>query len=99
MKWKYNDYRPEGFECWSATWGKNPHRQCQLSVAHLDANRYTVRWYDQKGLVDIKIGIEAENWDKAKKDAIAIVQNTFESRAGYWRDMLEGFKKWSSAED
>ena len=99
MKWEYNDYRPEGFECWSAIWGKNPRRQCKLSIAHLNENRYTVWWYDQRGLVDIKIGIEAENWDKAKQDAIAIVRNTFESRVGYQRDMLEGFKKWSNAEE
>lgn len=98
MKWEYNDYRPEGFECWSAVWGKNPRRQCKISVANIGENRYTVWWYDQRGLTDIKTHIEADSWDEAKKSAIAIVQNTFNNRAGYWRDMSDGFAKWVESE-
>ena len=98
MKWEYNDYRPAGFECWSAVWGKNPCRQCKISIANIGENRYTVWWYDQRGLTDIKTHIEANDWDEAKKSAIAIVQNTFNSRAGYWRDMANGFTKWVESE-
>lgn len=98
MKWEYTDYRPEGFECWSAVWGKNPRRQCKISVVNIGENRYTVWWYDQRGLTDIKTHIEANSWDDAKKSAIAIVKNTFNSRAGYWRDMTDGFAKWAESE-
>lgn len=98
MKWEYTDYRPEGFECWSAVWGKNPRHQCKISVANIGEKRYTVWWYDQRGLTDIKTHIDANNWDDAKKSAIAIVQNTFNSRAGYWRDMADGFAKWVESE-
>ena len=99
MKWEYKDYRPEGFECWSATWGKPTNKnRCELHVTKIGEKRYTVRWY-QREITDIKVHIDAEDFEEAKKTAIVIVQNTLNSRAGYWRDMADGFKKWSEVAD
>lgn len=97
IKWEYHDYRPEGFECWTADWGKNPSNQCQLSVAKIGENRYTVWWYD-RGITDIKKHIDADSWEDAKASAIAIVLNTLDRRAKYWRDMKIGFTNWISEE-
>lgn len=99
MKWEYHDYRPEGFECWSAIWGKPTNKnKCEVSVAKIGENRYTVWWYD-RGFTDIKTHIEAKDFEEAKKTALVIIQNTLNSRAGFWRDMAEGFKKWSEVAD
>ena len=54
MKWEYNDYRPEGFECWSAKWGKD----YELSVYQIGENRYSIGWY-YKGCRVIKEYIDA----------------------------------------
>lgn len=93
MKWEHNDYRPEGFECWSADWGK----YYQLSVTQIGEKRYTVRWY-HRGITDIKEHINAENWDEAKAAAIALVKRFFAQRAEYWRDMKIGFTNWVEEE-
>lgn len=99
-EWKYHDYRPEGFESWSAIWGSttNERKRCELCVAKIGENRYTVWWYD-RGFTDIKTHIDAADFEEAKKTAIVIVQNTLNSRAGFWRDMSDGFKKWSEGLD
>ena len=99
MKWTYHDYRPEGFESWSAIWGKPTSKnKCELSVAKISGKRYTIWWYD-RGITDIKTHIEAENFEEAKKTAIVIVQDTLNRRASFWEDMAEGFKKWSEVTD
>ena len=95
MEWTYHDYRPDGFECWSAIWGKPTSKnKCELSVAKIGEKRYTIRWYDRE-ITDIKTHIDAENFEEAKKIAITIVQNTLNRRANYWASMAEGFKKWA----
>ena len=99
MEWTYHDYRPDGFECWSAIWGKPTSKnKCEVSVAKIGENRYTVWWYD-RDITDIKTHINAENFEEAKKTAITIIQNTLNRRANFWRDMAEGFKKWSEVAD
>ena len=93
MKWEYNDYRPEGFECWSAIWGKNPRRQCKICVAKIGENRYTVWWYD-RGFTDIKVHINAEDFEAAKERAVEIVRQTLAKRANYWQLMLDKYNQW-----
>lgn len=94
MKWEYHDYRPEGFECWHAYWRKPSNKKkCELSVAKIGENRYTVWWYD-RGMTDIKTHIDAENFEEAKAQAIQIVQETLTKRANYWKAMLNGYNKW-----
>lgn len=90
MEWEYKDYRPEGFECYSASWGKH----YSLSVSKLGEYRYTVRWY-YKGMTEIKEHIDAQNWDEAKYSAISIVSGYFDRQAKYWRDMKIGFANWT----
>ena len=99
MKWEYKDYRPQGFESWSAMWGKPTNKnKCELVVAKIGENKYTVWWYS-KGITDIKTHIEAKDFDEAKETAIVIVQNTLNSRAGYWRDMANFYTKWVERKD
>lgn len=99
MEWTYHDYRPEGFECWSAIWGKPTSKnKCELSVAKIGEKRYTIWWYD-RGITDIKTHIDAESFEEAKKIAIITVQNTLNRRVNYWTSMAEGFKKWSEVAD
>ena len=94
MKWEYVDYRPQGFECWHAYWGKPTNKnKCELSVAKIGDKRYTVRWYD-RDITDIKVHIDAENFEDAKEQAIKIVRNTLTKRANYWQAMLDGYNKW-----
>ena len=94
MKWEYHDYRPEGFECWSAIWGKPTNRnKCELSVAKIGENRYTVWWYD-RGFTDIKVHINAEDFENAKKRAVEIVRRTLTKRANYWQLMLDKYNQW-----
>ena len=90
MEWKYHDYRPEGFECWDAAWGKS----YSLSVSKIGECRYTVRWY-YKGMTEIKEHIDAQNFEEAKASAISIVKNYFDRQAKYWRDMKIGFANWT----
>ena len=89
IKWEYKDYRPQGFECWEAAWGKN----YSIGVSHLGGTRYTVRWY-YKGMTEIKEHIDVQNWDEAKSSAISIIKNYFDRQAKYWRDMKTGFANW-----
>jgi hypothetical protein len=94
MEWIYHDYRPEGFESWSAVWGKlTSKNKCELSVAKIGEKKYTIWWYD-RGFTDIKTHIKAENFEDAKERAIKIVQNTLTKRANYWQAMLDGYNKW-----
>lgn len=94
MEWVYHDYRPEGFESWSAIWGKPTSKnKCELSVAKIGEKRYTVWWYD-RGITDIKVHIDAKNFEDAKEQAIEIVRNTLARRVNYWQAMLDGYNKW-----
>ncbi len=90
IEWEYHDYRPEGFECYKAKWGKF----YSLSVAQIGENRYTVWWY-YKGMTEIKKHIDAKNFDEAKVSAISIIKNYFDRQAKYWRDMKIGFANWT----
>lgn len=93
MKWEYTDYRPEGFECWEAKWG----RFYSIAVAKIGEKRYTVWWYCN-GLADLKTHIDAENWNEAKEKAIEYVRNFISKRAKHWKDMELGFIKWTREE-
>lgn len=94
MEWVYHDYRPEGFESWSAIWGRPTSKnKCELSIAKIGEKRYTIWWYD-RGITDIKVHIDAENFEDAKEQAIKIVRNTLTKRVSYWQAMLDGYNKW-----
>ncbi len=90
IKWEYNDYRPEGFESWSAKWKTD----YELTVYRIGENRYSIGWY-YKGIRSIKTYIDANNWDEAKASAITYVKNYFHQMATYWRDMKIGFTNWT----
>ena len=95
LKWEYVDYRPQGFECWQAYWGKSTNKnKCKLSVARIGENRYTIWWYD-RDITDIKTHIDAENFEDAKAQAIQIVRDTLTKRVNYWQAMLDGYNKWT----
>ena len=94
MKWEYHDYRPEGFECWSTIWGKPTSKnKCELSVAKIGEKRYTVWWYD-RDITDIKVHIDAEDFEDAKRQAVEIVRRTLTKRANYWQLMLDRYNQW-----
>lgn len=99
LKWEYVDYRPQGFECWHAYWGKPTNKNhCEISVAKIGEKRFTIWWYD-RGITDIKTHIDAEDFEEAKKIAIEIIQKTLDKRVNYWKSMADGFKKWSEEAD
>lgn len=89
IKWEYHDYRPEGFESWSAKWKTD----YELSVYQIGENRYSIGWY-HKGCRVIKQYIDANSFVEAKALAIGIVTNYFSQMANYWRDMKIGFSNW-----
>lgn len=93
IKWEYHDYRPEGFESWSANWKTD----YELSVYRIGENRYSIGWY-HKGTRVIKDYISAKDWDEAKECAIARVKNYFYQMTSYWQAMRTGFAKWISEE-
>lgn len=93
MKWEYNDYRPEGFECWSAKWKEN----YDISVYRIGENRYSVGWYHE-GCRTIKEYIDAKDWDEAKASAISIIGNYFHQMADYWKYLELRFIKWTREE-
>ena len=93
MKWEYNDYRPQGFECWSAKWKED----YELTVYQIGENYYSVGWY-HKGCRIIKTYIDADNFDEAKSTAISIVRNYFHQMVVYWDNMELGFIKWAREE-
>lgn len=88
MKWEYKDYRPQGFESWSARWGNY-----ELTVYQIGEKRYSIGWY-YKGCRTIKEYVDANNWDEAKASAINIVKNYFNQMAKYWQDMQMNFTNW-----
>ena len=93
MKWEYVVW-PQGFESWHAYWGKPTNKnKCELVVEKIGDKRYTIWWYD-RGITDIKVHIDAENFEDAKEQAIKIVRNTLAKRANYWQAMLDGYNKW-----
>lgn len=91
IEWEYHDYRPHGFECYEAKWGKF----YSLAVSKLSdiSTRYTVRWY-YKGMTEIKEHIDAADWIEARNSAISVVKDYFNRQATYWRDMKIGFANW-----
>lgn len=91
MKWEYIDYRPEGFESWSAKWKTD----YELTVYRIGENRYSIGWY-YKDCRIIKDYISANGWDEAKECAIARVKNYFYQMTSYWQAMRTGFVKWIS---
>lgn len=90
IEWEYHDYRPQGFESWSARWKTH----YELTVYQIGENRYSVGWYN-KGIRTIKEYIDANSWDEAKSLAIGIVKNYYNQMAIYWRDMKIGFDNWT----
>lgn len=92
MKWEYNDYRPEGFEGWTAVWG-----DYKLTVYQIGENRYSIGWY-HKGLRDIKRVINANNWDEAKALAVKHLKNYFHQTTIYWQNMENRFNNWVDGE-
>lgn len=92
IEWEYKDYRPQGFECYKAQWGKF----YSISVSKLSdvSARHCVRWY-YKDITEIKEYIDAKDWDEAKTSAISVIKNYFDRQAKYWRDMKIGFANWT----
>ena len=91
IEWEYKDYRPEGFECYQAQWGKS----YSVSICKLldTGTRYTVRLY-YKGMTQIKEHFDAEDWKEARNIGISIIKDYYNRQATYWRDMKIAFSNW-----
>lgn len=89
MKWEYKDYRPQGFESYSAKWGDD----YELTVYQIGENRYSIGWY-QKGCRVIKEYIDAHSFAEAQALAVGLVSSYFSRMAAYWRDMKNDFTNW-----
>ena len=56
MKWEYTDYRPEGFECWEAKWG----RFYSIAVAKIGESRIIVGFTERGNITRILMYDEEE---------------------------------------